>query len=245
MEDTRTDPAVAAEKLEAMAKSGIKIVIGPYSSAEVRQAKPYADANGVILISPLSTATSGSADDNVLRFTPDDEAEGKAVAALAWADGIKVIIPVTRDDEGKGLQAAMKATFEALGGTFAAGVTDPPTETDFRDEAMTIATALNRSRPPAAAPASISRPLARLRGSSAPLRLRTLCSGRSRGTAAAPVALSKDLVENRTAAEFAITAGYPTQSRPRGRRQGEVGPRERQARGEARAHTHAFRARRL
>jgi branched-chain amino acid transport system substrate-binding protein len=41
--DTQTDPARAADLLLAFARQGIKVVIGPYSSSEVRAAKPIAD----------------------------------------------------------------------------------------------------------------------------------------------------------------------------------------------------------
>ena len=110
VKDTATDPAKALEGLTSLNEQGVKFVIGPYASSEVRAVKDFADKNGIILISPLSTATSLAVpDDNVLRFTPDDEQEGIAVANLAYSDGIRTIVPITRDDEGnKGLQSSMK-----------------------------------------------------------------------------------------------------------------------------------------
>ena len=211
IEDTKTDPAAADERLRALAGRGIKVVIGPYSSAEVRQAKPFADSNGVILMSPLSTARSlAIPNDNVLRFTPDDEQEGKAVAGLAWADGIRVIVPVTRDDEGnKGLQAAMKTTFESLGGQFRADITYPANESDFVDEAATLATAIRTEQ---AAGRSVGVYLTAFNEvtklfAAAVAGDPILATVKWYGSDS--VALSKELTEDRTAAAFAVTADYP------------------------------------
>src|SRR3989441_7897448 len=135
VKDTATDPAKALEGLTGFNEQGVKLVIGPYASSEVRAVKDFADKNGIILISPLSTATSLAVpDDNVLRFTPDDEQEGIAVANLAYSDGIRMIVPVTRDDEGnKGLQSSMNPVFESLGGTVAPLITYPAGTEDFTD----------------------------------------------------------------------------------------------------------------
>ncbi len=56
--DTKTDPEVALEKLRNLSEMGIRIVIGPDSSAEVEAVKAYADENGILVISPSSTAIS-------------------------------------------------------------------------------------------------------------------------------------------------------------------------------------------
>jgi branched-chain amino acid transport system substrate-binding protein len=143
IEDTKTEPETALSKLEGLHKDGYDIVIGPYSSSEVNAVKQYADQNGVILISPLSTATSLATADNIFRFTPDDAFEGAAAAALAYADGARTVVAVSRDDAGNlGLQTAFKSSFEKLGGKVVPGVTYAANETDFKDEAQTISTAI-------------------------------------------------------------------------------------------------------
>ncbi|MPZ48098.1 MAG: ABC transporter substrate-binding protein [Dehalococcoidia bacterium] len=211
VEDTKTEPAVALEKLRALQSRGVKLVIGPYASSEVREVKAFADSNGIVLISPLSTSRAlAIAGDNIFRFTPDDEAEGKAIAALAWADGIRVIVPVTRDDEGnKGLQAAMKVTFEGLGGRFLPGVTYATNETDFRDEMITVAAAVNAERlagHQVGVYLTAFNEVTGLFGAAAigdPVLATVMWYGSD------SVALSKDLVEDRTAAAFAVVANYP------------------------------------
>jgi len=93
VEDTKTDPAVALEKLQSLAGKGIKVVIGPQSSAEVETVKAYADENGILLVSPSSVAPSlAIPGDNVFRFCPDATHQAEAVARLMWEDGVKVIM---------------------------------------------------------------------------------------------------------------------------------------------------------
>lgn len=58
IEDTKTDPEVALEKLRNLSEMGIRVVIGPDSSAEVEAVKAYADENGILVISQSSTAIS-------------------------------------------------------------------------------------------------------------------------------------------------------------------------------------------
>jgi branched-chain amino acid transport system substrate-binding protein len=210
VEDTTTVPAVAAQKLAAMKDRGVRLVIGPYSSAEVREVKSYADANGIVLISPLSTSTVLAVpNDNILRFTPDDAQEGVAVATLAYTDGVRAIIPVTRDDEGnKGLQQSVKGVFEAFGGRVLPGLTYPANETEFTDEARTIAGLLQSATAGGEKVAIYLTAFAEVTNLfAATTAIEALRNADWIGSDS--VALSKDLIENAVAAGFAAGAGYP------------------------------------
>ncbi len=55
--DTELDPSKALEAIKDLDKRGVKIVIGPQSSAEVAMIKPYADAHNILVISQGSTAS--------------------------------------------------------------------------------------------------------------------------------------------------------------------------------------------
>jgi branched-chain amino acid transport system substrate-binding protein len=144
--DTRLDPDTALQQLQALAKKGIRIVIGPQSSAEVRVLKPYADQNGIVLISQGSTASSLSiAGDNVFRFVPDDTREAVAIATLLRADGIRTLIPVWRTDLGNDdLALSVLRAVQAGGGTVTEGVRYvpnnqiPPLSRDFTAELQAI-----------------------------------------------------------------------------------------------------------
>ena len=134
IENTQLDPALALEKAKALRKRGAQLMIGPMSSAEVATLKPYVDANGVLLISPASTAGAlAIVGDNVFRFTPSDSLEGVAISAMMWEDGIRVVVPVWRDDAGGvGLVRATRAQFASLGGTVLEGVKYDANTRDFR-----------------------------------------------------------------------------------------------------------------
>ena len=93
-------------------------------SRKVERVKPFVDANGVLLVSPSSTAGAlAIAGDNVFRFTPSDSLESVAISAMMWEDGARVIVPIWRDDPGNaGLAVASRARFTTLGGTVVEGV---------------------------------------------------------------------------------------------------------------------------
>lgn len=133
IEDTRLDPDTALAKATALRARGAPLFIGPQSSAEVERLKPFVDANGILLVSPSSTAGSlAVAGDNVFRFTPSDSLEGVAIAAMMWQDGKRTIIPVWRDDAGNGgLEKATRTAFTALGGTVLPGMKYSATATEF------------------------------------------------------------------------------------------------------------------
>lgn len=211
IEDTKTDPATAREKLALLRDMGIRIVIGPYASSEVIAAKPLADASGILLLSPLSTARSlAIPGDNVLRFTPDDEQEGKAVAALAYSDAVRVLIPLSRNDAGNlGLQSAVKVTFEKLGGQVLAPVLYGPTDGDFKEELAQVVATIKAQQ---AAGRHVGvyltafnevTSLFRDAAAADPILKSVVWYGSD------SVAQSKDLVEDKAAAAFAVTVDYP------------------------------------
>jgi branched-chain amino acid transport system substrate-binding protein len=212
VEDTATDPATARAKLESLNARGVKLVIGPYASSEVAQAKPVADANGILLISPLSTARSLTLPgDNVFRFTPDDEQEGVAVAGLALADGVNAIVPMTRDDAGNhGLQDAMRAAFEAKGGVVLDPVVYGATQTEFSAELQQVNDMIGEAQQQYGTVGvylTAVGEVADLFEQASSMGLPRLTSVHWYGSDS--VAQSADLVQDRTAAAFAVQADYP------------------------------------
>jgi branched-chain amino acid transport system substrate-binding protein len=133
VEDTKLVPDLADSALQRLADDGVRVVIGPQSSAEVRAIADDAESLGVLVVSQGSTAHSlAIAGDNVFRLCPDDVQEGAAVAALLAHDGIETIVGATRDDPGnQGLQTSTRAAFEARGGTVADVFVYAPGTTDF------------------------------------------------------------------------------------------------------------------
>ena len=133
IEDTKTDPAVALEKLQALASDGIQIVIGPVTSAEVAAVKQYANDNDVLVVSIGSTAPDlAIPNDNVIRLVPDDTQQARALARQMWDDGVRVVVPMWRADVfGNNLQLLMTENFRRLGGTVVDGVGYEPLVGDF------------------------------------------------------------------------------------------------------------------
>jgi branched-chain amino acid transport system substrate-binding protein len=151
IKDTATDREATLSAMEEYRDEGVKIIIGPFASSSVASAIDFANENGIIVISPLSTAgTLAIPNDNVFRFTPDETKEGEALAAVLVEDGITTVVPVNRDDDGNiGLVVGLTAAFEAAGGTMAEGVTYSDDEDDFPGVVEEIAAALEAAGGPA------------------------------------------------------------------------------------------------
>ena len=124
IEDTHTNPAFDIEELKDLASKGIRIVIGPSTSAELEAIKDYANNNGIILLSPSSTAPLlATPGDNIFRLVPDDTHQAEAIATQMRKDGIGVVIPMWRADVyGDRLVNSTKGDFQMLGGTVVDGV---------------------------------------------------------------------------------------------------------------------------
>jgi branched-chain amino acid transport system substrate-binding protein len=55
--------------------------------------------------------------DNIFRLVPNDANQGKEIAKKMWSDGIRLVVPIFRDDSyGNELYNATKVHFEKLGG---------------------------------------------------------------------------------------------------------------------------------
>ncbi len=117
-EDTGTKPAVALEKIQSLHARGVKIVIGPLSSGELRNIKGYADANKILVVSQSSTAPAlAIPDDYVFRLVPDDNFQGKALATLLSSAGVAHVVVLYRGDAwGDGLQESFSREFTEKGG---------------------------------------------------------------------------------------------------------------------------------
>jgi hypothetical protein len=134
IEDTRTDPAISRERLQDLAAQGVKIVIGPASSAELKELRDIAKEKGMLLISQSSTAPSLSVvGSNVFRFVPDDTHQAQAISRQMWEDGVRVVVPMWRTDiYGNELVNALREDFGKLpGGIVLHGIGYEPRTGDF------------------------------------------------------------------------------------------------------------------
>lgn len=117
VKNTLTLEEAAITRYQELKEEGVRLVVGPYTSAELNAVKPYADRDGILLVSPASIVTSLSiAGDNILRMVPDLNGQAEALNALLMADGIKALVPVVRDDIwGNELLDATASIFTANG----------------------------------------------------------------------------------------------------------------------------------
>jgi branched-chain amino acid transport system substrate-binding protein len=131
--DTRTDTAEALAQMKFLYKNGIRLVVGPYSSAELAHVKSFADSNGVLVVSPSGVAVSlAIPGDNIFRFAPSDLMQGRAMGKLLAEDKIRYVVPIIRNDLwGKDLVAATTTEFGKTGGVVRSPVKYAPGTTDF------------------------------------------------------------------------------------------------------------------
>ena len=143
-EDSETRPVIALEKLQALHAKGVKIVLGPETSSNLRNIKGYADSNQMLLVSCCSTSPSLAIEgDTTFRMSPDDSNQGTATAKLLMDAGIEVVVPVWRDDAwGTGLHEAATESFTGRGGTADDGLSYNPEAAEFSSEASLLADAV-------------------------------------------------------------------------------------------------------
>src|SRR5436189_3014031 len=211
--DTQLDPSQALDAITDLDRRGVKIVIGPQSSAEVAMIKPYADAHNILVISQGSTASSlAIPGDNIFRFCPNDTREAEAIVALLWHDGIRTIVPLWRNDAGNnGLHDSVQSAFQLQGGTVEPGYQYEATTSDFSVATGAVASQIDNLIGGGTDPSTIGVYLAAFdevvdvfhsaQGNAT--RSNTAWYG-SDG-----VALSAALTGDSTAAAFAASVGYP------------------------------------
>jgi len=132
-EDSATNPVIALEKLTSLNAKGIKIVVGPETSSNIRNIKGYADSNNMMLISCCSSAPAlAIPNDSVFRLVPDDSNQGSAIAKLMQHEGIDVLVPVWRGDTwGDGLSESTTGSFVERGETADEGIRYNPESPEF------------------------------------------------------------------------------------------------------------------
>ncbi len=117
--DDATQDEKALQNVQTFAQQGIKVVVGPAASSQVKTVKSYADANKIVIISPSSTApTLAIPNDYIFRTVGSDALQAKALAALVLHEGMKKVVVFHRNDEyGNAFAQFFKKYFEEQGGT--------------------------------------------------------------------------------------------------------------------------------
>lgn len=111
--DTKSDPAEALRLMQELNGTGIEAVIGPATSASVREIKDYADANDIAVISYSSGAADlAIPDDMIFRTISDTSSMSAAIYRQMHDDGIMEVISIFVDDAiGRSVN---QTTYEAV-----------------------------------------------------------------------------------------------------------------------------------
>lgn len=112
-DDTKGAAADALKVVQSMYAAGIKVIVGPFSSGEVRGIMDFANTNKIVVISPSSTSPLLAVpNDYVFRTVPTDLFQAEVVAKVMSDHGIKKVVIMARgDDYGKGLADAFERVF--------------------------------------------------------------------------------------------------------------------------------------
>jgi branched-chain amino acid transport system substrate-binding protein len=147
VEDTRVDPKIALDKVMALHTKGIKLIVGPMGSGEVKNIIEYVRSNKIIVASPSSTAetkyigvTSPEEKKYIFRFVATDSFQTKAIAKLAQEQGFKaVVITHIGNAWGKGLAEFGEDEFKKQGIEVKSSIEYPdPPPADFTPYIATI-----------------------------------------------------------------------------------------------------------
>lgn len=151
-EDTKVDPKIALDKVMALHTKGVKLIIGPMGSGEVKNIIEYSRSNKIIIGSPSSTAetkyigvTSPEEKKYIFRFVATDSFQTKAIAKLAQDKGIKaVVITYIGNAWGKGLEEFGRFELQNQGIEVESSVEYPdPPPADFTPYIATIENDVN------------------------------------------------------------------------------------------------------
>lgn len=140
--DTKADPAEAVRVFKELQRDNVPIIIGPFTSTEVRQVGPEAQRTSTTLITSSATADQLSAiGDRVFMMLPPNSQQGADQARFA-AKGLtakSAAILYRQNPYGETLRKSFRETFEAEGGEILKELGFPDGEENFRDRLKELA----------------------------------------------------------------------------------------------------------
>jgi len=140
--DTKGEPETALAQLQTLHAAGVRVVIGPMTSAEAEVMRGYANSNDMLLVSPSATASDLSYDDNLIMLAPNDRHQSDALVKLMQADGItRVAVAYIDDLYGRSFQREFARAAATAGITLLPAVTLDATTPNY----AATATALEQS----------------------------------------------------------------------------------------------------
>ncbi|MEM2027296.1 MAG: penicillin-binding protein activator [Candidatus Bathyarchaeia archaeon] len=143
--DDKTTDTQALTNIQTFHQAGIKVVIGPAASFQVKAVSRYVNDNKIVIVSPSSTApTLAIPGDFIYRTVGSDAGQAKALAALVKSQGISKVIVFHRNDEyGVAFEEFFEKEFKALGGT-SIGISYDTTLEDYASEVAQLSARAKR-----------------------------------------------------------------------------------------------------
>jgi len=149
--DDASTPDGALKNVQTLYAAGIRIVIGPSLSSQVKAVKAFSDANKLIIIAPCSNSPAlAIPDDYIFRTQPSALGESKALATLAVQEGLKSVVSFHINDEFCNVFAQyFKKFFEESGGTVLYDIAYQPGQADYGSDVASLASWVSKLRPDA------------------------------------------------------------------------------------------------
>ncbi len=119
LSDTQSDPYAASVLMNTSLLQGVRVVVGPYTSAEVAAVEQIIGDSESLLISPSSTSLYlANRNDHIFRLAPNDSHMARDLVDLIRNHGHESLVLVYRDDPwGISVADEVERAFTARGGT--------------------------------------------------------------------------------------------------------------------------------
>jgi branched-chain amino acid transport system substrate-binding protein len=129
--ETECDAKLAEVAIKDLIAEKVVAILGDFCSGATLAAAPFANKERIPMISPTSTSPKiTDSGDYIFRTIPSDALQGKFVAELISAKGLKnLAIIYGNEPYGIGLSTSLKTNFESMGGR----VTNVPFENGATD----------------------------------------------------------------------------------------------------------------
>lgn len=134
--NTKADPAEAVRVFRELERQGVSVIVGPFTSTEVRQVGPEAQRLGITLISSSATADDlSSIGDHVFMMLPPNSQQGsdQATYALNSLNAKRAAIVYRQNPYGETLRKSFSDTFKSGGGEIVSDIGFPDGEENFRE----------------------------------------------------------------------------------------------------------------
>lgn len=148
--DDGSTPEGALKNAQTIYAAGIRIMIGPALSSQVKAVKSFSDTNKLIVIAPCSNSPALAMPDYILRTQPSALIESRALAELMRHEDIKTAVSFHINDEFCNVFTQyLKKFFEEKGGSVLYDLAYQPGQADYGSDVASLASWVSKLKPDA------------------------------------------------------------------------------------------------